>query len=182
MLLNCAKINNYLCVTLIISQLLIFFHTLISRSCLVPCFRYQFFLYLFLHALHCFNLLHLAISLTKKNISRIILIKFIIIKVNIINVWSKKVRIITKLCKNIRVYINKVYIIINEQKVIKFFKYCICNKAIKNVGRKTSTALSYISLILNLSRQYYNIKRSFEATLSHISCVLCQSPTESDTK
>ena len=50
------------------------------------------------------------------------------------------------------------------------------------VGRQASTALSQISWILFLSRQYFIIKRSSETSLSDIYWVLYRSGTKSNTK
>ena len=85
----------------------------------------------FLHALCCLCFTPSNKS-NRNNSFKFIFIKIIITEVNIIKIYSNKAHTITKGCKNIRVYIIKVYIIIREYNLIKFFKSFICNKSMRN--------------------------------------------------
>ena len=90
----------------------------------------SFSLISFLHVSRCLYLLHQAVRLTrikfsgssssKLSSSRLALLRSI--------VWSS----ITKQCYIIRIRINKYYIIIRKNNIIKFFKSFVCNKPIRN--------------------------------------------------
>lgn len=69
----------------------------------------------------------------KSNINnkfRVIIVKIMIMKVDIVKIYSITAPTITKECKNIRFYIIKVYIITREEN-FQFFKHFVCNKLIK---------------------------------------------------
>ena len=85
----------------------------------------------FLHVLCCLNLLHEAISLTKtiligSSSSKLSSSKLMLLR----SIITRHIPSLKK-CNNIRVYIIRVYIIIREYKITKFFKHFIHNKPVK---------------------------------------------------
>ena len=132
---------------------------------------------------HCFTLFKSITPSLKSNMNnscRIIPIKINIIKVNIINIYTKNTHFMTEKCDITRIFINKDYIILENNSWSSFLIILlITNQSGKNfdVGRKASTALSYICCVLHLSRQYSSIKGSLATTLSYISWVLHRSGT-----
>ena len=119
------------------------------------------------------------------NSFRIISIKINIMKVIIINIYTKNIQLITRnttLPKFLSTKtISQLKNITSSRFTINFF-HNIPTRHKFNIGRKASTALSHIYWVLYLSRQHFSIKGSSETTLSHIFCVLYQSGTELNSK
>ena len=83
----------------------------------------------------------------RNNTDRIIFIKIIIIKADIVRVYSNNDHTVTK-----EVYIIKVHIIVREYNITKFFKHLICNKPIRNKFQCWQRSInSFITYFLFLS-------------------------------
>ena len=111
---------------------LIFWHVRIPPSCWMPWYRHELFSYF---VFTCFVLLIPTIPSHTSNMIisfRIIIVKLILNKINIIKYFTIKAYIIDKEYNNIRVYIIKGYIIIRKYNFIKFFNYLICNTPTTN--------------------------------------------------
>ena len=84
-----------------------------------------------------------------------------------------------------QIFINKDYINIKKYSNIKFFNYFFLTNQSGtnfNVSKKTSTALSHVSWVFYLTRQYFSTQELMKLALSHISRVSHWSGKEPDIK
>ena len=101
------------------------------------------------------------------NSFRIIFIKINIFKNNSIKIYTKNTHFTNKKCGVIRIFINKDYIITNEKRISKFLIILFVTNQF-NAGRKLSTTLSHISLVLYQSGTESNTKEQVSEALTHI--------------
>ena len=95
----------------------------------------------------------------------VIFMEINIAKTEIIKIFTRNNDLINRKCGITRIFIAKDYSIIRKYSIIKFLiTLLVTNQSVTNfnVGRKESAALSHVCWVLQLSRQYFSIKRFSE--------------------
>ena len=124
---------------------LIFSQAPISPSCWMPCYRHKLFMFF-----QYFVLFKYIIPSQKFDINnnfRIIFIKIIIIKVNVIKIYMKNTHLISKKCNFTKIFIRKEYIIVKNKSTMKLSSILhVANQSgiNFNAARQSSVATSHI--------------------------------------
>ena len=95
----------------------------------------------------------------------VIFMEINIVKTQIIKIFTRNNNLINRKCGITRIFIAKDYIIIRKYSIINFLiTLLVTYQSVTNfyVGRKESAALSHVCWVLQLSRQYFRIKRFSE--------------------
>ena len=95
----------------------------------------------------------------------VIFMEINIAKTEIIKIFTRNNDLINRKCGITRIFIAKDYSIIRKYSIIKFLiTLLVTNQSVTNfnVGRKESAALSHVCWVLQLSRQYFSMKRFSE--------------------
>ena len=167
-------INFLTFILLFIKQKWFFLHLL---TCTIPTVLLDAMLQALILCLSHFYLPYVAcIYFTPSNkfhMNNSFIVKIIIIRPNIIKIYSSKTHIITKKCDIIR--INKDYVAIRKHSTIKISEYLFRDKATRNKfnnSRPASTSLSHASWVLYLSSQYFNIRCSLKKSFFTHLCLI----------